>query len=580
MELYILKSAACLFLFFGFYKLFLEKESVHLFKRFYLLGALLVSFGIPLVVFSTYVEVPLIEMTQRITYSNTEMVAENTSVFKSVIPILLWSVYGLGVLFFGTRFVLNIHSIFRRIKKHPLQKNRNFITVLLNIPTIPHTFFQYIFLNKESFENRSIPKEVLWHEETHARELHSLDILIIELIHIIFWFNPLFYFFKKSMKLNHEFLADQSVLKRGVNTSAYQKILLAFSSNAQIPVLAHAINYSFIKKRFTVMKTHTSKQAIWLRTMLLLPLVTLTLYSFSTKKIIEKPIENEVVTVFEKATQEEINTYNQLANLYNKQPEATRVIPLSDLNTLETIYRKMTSEQKETAVPFPNCPPQEKNIKIKIKGDKVILNDKVSSITSFAQDLDAITNGWKKKDFEKVALDILVSNPDKKFMERLEVEFKKTQLYKNNPKKDSLIPPPPPKPDGKNVFIEKEIEDIEGPRKNVFIEKEIEEINTKEPTIEEEIEYYNEFLGPDTPPPPPPTPDSDFPEPPPPPNIAKHFKELNEKGAVFFYEGKKISYEEALNIVKKRKDINIDIEHDGKKKPTVKLTKEPIVIED
>ena len=576
MELYVLKSAACLFLFFGFYKLFLEKESVHLFKRFYLLGAIVASFGIPFIVFSTYVEVPLIEMTQRITYSNTEMVAENTSVFKSVIPILLWSVYGLGVLFFGTRFVLNIRSILRRIKKHPLQKNRNFITVLLNIPTIPHTFFQYIFLNKESFENRSIPKEVLWHEETHARELHSLDILIIEFIHIIFWFNPLFYFFKKAMKLNHEFLADQWVLKRGVSTSAYQKILLAFSSNAEVPVLAHAINYSFIKKRFTVMKTHTSKQAIWLRTMLLLPLVALTLYSFSTKKIIEKPIENEVVTIIEKATQEEVNTYNRLAVLYNKQPEATRVIPLSDLNILESIYRKMTSEQKEMAVPFPNCPPQEKNIKIKIKGDKVIVNDKVSSITSFAQDLDAITNGWKKKDFEKVALDILVSNPDKKFMERLEVEFKK-QLYKNNPKKDSLIPPPPPKPDGKNVFIEEEIEDIEGPRKNVFIEKEIEEINSKEPTVEEEIEYYNEFLGPDTPPP---TPDADLPPPPPPPNPVQHMKELAKKGAKFYFNGDEITANKAIEIIKNSEDINIDIRKGNDKVPYVKLSKAPIKIED
>ncbi len=579
MELYILKSAACLFLFFGFYKLFLEKESVHHFKRFYLLGALVASFSFPMVVFSTYVEVPFTEMTQRITYSNTETIPEATSTVESLLPIILWSVYGLGVLFFGTRFALNILTIFRRIKKHPLQKNRNFITVLLNIPTIPHTFFQYIFLNKDNFEKRTIPQEVLWHEETHARELHSLDVLLIELLHVLFWFNPLFYFFKKSMKLNHEFLADQSVLKRGVNTSAYQKILLAFSSNAQVPQLAHAINYSFIKKRFTVMKTHTSKQAIWLRTLLLLPLVALTLYSFSTKRVIEKPIENEVVSVAEKATQEEINTYNRLAKEYNKQPEATRVIPLSDLNILETIYRKMTSEQKEMAVPFPNCPPQEKNIKIKIKGDKVIVNDKVSSVRSFARDLDAITDRWKKKDFANVAIDIMVSNPDKGFMEKLEAQYKKTQLYKNNPSKEGLIPPPPPKPDGKNVFIEKEIEEVEteNRNKNVFIEKEVEEINTDEPTVEEEIEFYNEFLGPEDPPP---APDAELPPPPPPPNPVKHMKELAQKGAKFYLNGNEITANKAIEIVKNSNDINIDIRKGNDKVPIVKLSKAPIIIED
>lgn len=320
------------------------------------------------------------------------------------------------------------------------------------------------------------------------------------------------------------------------------------------------------------MKTHTSKQAIWLRTMLLLPLVALTLYSFSTKKVIEKPIENLVVTVIEKATPEEMNTYNRLAKLYNKQPEASRVIPLSDLKRLETIYRKMTSEQKEKAVPFPNCPPQEKNIKIKIKGDKVIVNDKVSSITNFAQDLDAITKSWKKKDFGKVALDIIVSNPDNGFMEKLEAEFKKTQLYKNNPKKEGLIPPPPPKPDGKNIFIEEEIEEIEGPRKNVFIEKEVEEINSKEPTIEEEIEYYNEFLGPDTPPP---APDAELPPPPPPPNPVQHMKELAQKGAKFYFNDDEITVNKAIEIVKNSDDINIDIRKGHDKVPYVKLSKAP-----
>ncbi|MEZ4858379.1 MAG: M56 family metallopeptidase [Flavobacteriaceae bacterium] len=579
MELYLLKSAACLFLFFGFYKLILEKESMHLLKRFYLLGALIASFVFPLIIFSTYVEVPIEEISEGITHTNFEAIPSSKILETSVFPYILWGIYIMGVLFFGTRFVVNFLSIFKRIQRNPVQKSRNFITVLLNIPTIPHTFFQYIFLNKESFENRSIPQEVIWHEETHARELHSLDIVIIELLQVIFWFNPLFYFFKKAMKLNHEFLADQSVLKKGVNTSTYQKILLAFSSNAQVPVLAHAIHYSFIKKRFTVMKTHTSKKSVWLRTLLILPLVALTLYSFSTKKVIEKPIKNKVVYSIEKATPQEINSYNQLAKLYNKQPESSRVIPLSDLSILETIYQKMTSEQKEEAVPFPNCRPLEKGITIKIKGDKVIVNDKVSSVANFAKDLDNITKSWKEKDFNKLALDVVISNPNKGFMEKLEAEYKKTELYRKSPNKQGLIPPPPPKPDGKNVIIEKEIEEVKSENRNkkVSIIEEVEEINTDVPNIEEEIEFYNEFLGPEDPPP---APDAELPPPPPPPNIVEHFKELNEKGAVFYLEGKKISYKEALNIVKKSNNINIDIEHDGKSKPTVKLTKEPFVIED
>jgi len=106
---------------------------------------------------------------------------------------------------------------------------------------------------------------------------------------ILFWFNPLIYFIKHSIKLNHEFLADNAVLKQGIASSTYQNTLLAFSSNAAEPKLANAINYSSIKKRFTVMKTHTSKQAFWLRNLILLPLLAILIYSFSEKRVIEKP---------------------------------------------------------------------------------------------------------------------------------------------------------------------------------------------------------------------------------------------------------------------------------------------------
>ena len=84
--------------------------------------------------------------------------------------------------------------------------------------------------------------------------------LFIELLNVIFWFNPLFYYLKKSIKLNHEFLADRAVLNKGVSLTAYQEILLAFSSNPNEPQLANAINYSSIKKRLIIMKTNTSKK--------------------------------------------------------------------------------------------------------------------------------------------------------------------------------------------------------------------------------------------------------------------------------------------------------------------------------
>ncbi len=231
MELYLLKSAAVLAVLFAFYKVFLENTSIHNFKRFYLFGSLLASFLIPLITFTSYVEVsPIVpiynEEIPQLVYTETEKTISHW-------PFVLWAIYGLGVLFFSIKFFRNLFGLIQQIRKNPKYHNSRFIHVLLKETIIPHTFFNYIFLNKKQFENHEIPQEVIFHEETHARQKHSLDIVFMELLQIVFWFNPLFYFIKKSIKLNHEFLADRAVLNAGAETSAYQKILLAFSSNAE-----------------------------------------------------------------------------------------------------------------------------------------------------------------------------------------------------------------------------------------------------------------------------------------------------------------------------------------------------------
>jgi len=293
MIIYILKFSSCLALFLAFYKLVLEKENMHVFKRFYLLGTLLLSIGIPLITFTYYVE-PSDEIFPQITQNiPLQKIAIPLEPQINYMPIILWASYGLGVLLFGVNFLRNLYDLNYKIKHNPKQKNNRITNVLLKDLVIPHTFFNYIFLNKRKFETHKIPKEVFWHEETHAIQKHSIDVLLIEILQIVFWFNPLIYFIKHVVKLNHEFLADQAVLKKGVETATYQETLLAFSSNAMHPQLANAINYSSIKKRFTVMKTQTTKKAIWLRSLILLPLLAFTLYSFSSTQIIEKEITTE-----------------------------------------------------------------------------------------------------------------------------------------------------------------------------------------------------------------------------------------------------------------------------------------------
>lgn len=359
MELYVLKSGACLAAFFIFYKLLLESTTMHIFKRGYLLGAVVISFLIPLVTFTSYTEASELSNTILITTASEGTEIERLSMMDLLLKAM-WIIYVLGVMFFSIRFIKNIIAILFRIKQNQKFKIDHFVNVLLKEMVTPHTFFNYIFLNKTKFEAKEIPSEVILHEQTHAKQKHSVDILIMELLQIVFWFNPFVHWLKHAVKLNHEFLADRAVLEKGIAPQNYQNILLTFSSNVPENNLANAIHYSFIKKRLTIMKTNTSKRTIWIKSILILPLLAILLLSFSTTEVIEKDLPaHEIIPemVQEKATAAQVAEYNKLAKKYNSQSDDNRFIVKKEVERLIYLYDVMSQKQRKNAEPFPSFPP-------------------------------------------------------------------------------------------------------------------------------------------------------------------------------------------------------------------------------
>lgn len=293
---YLVKFSFCLAIFLAFHKLFLERENMHVFKRYYLLATLFLAIGIPFITFTTYITpVEVTPLTNELTPAPEVLpLLTPTNSSSSYIPMILWGIYGLGVFVFGVKFVRNLLNITGRIRKNPKSKVANATLVLMKEDVNPHSFWHYIFFNRKRFESGTIPKEVIWHEKVHVQQRHSLDILIVEVLKIFFWFHPLVYFAKSTIKLNHEFLADQTVLQKGVLPSVYQNVLLAFSTTHNAFQLTSAFSYLSIKKRFIVMKSHTSKYVFAGRIALLVPVVAFTLYSFSSRTIVQKeaPIEH------------------------------------------------------------------------------------------------------------------------------------------------------------------------------------------------------------------------------------------------------------------------------------------------
>ena len=301
MGIYLLKFTTCLAVLYFFYKVCLENEHMHVFKRVYLLVSLAAALIIPAVVFTEYVEVqPLtndLMQEYSIPQATDDPIGIPMALEKDVLDLapILWTIYFIGVLFFGIKFLKNLYQILKRINKNPKQKWEQFIHVLLKDPLPPHTFLSYIFLNRQKFEASEIPQEVLLHEQTHARQKHSYDILFVEFLQVVFWINPFIYLIKKAIKLNHEFLADEAVLNENISKVNYQNTLLSYlsvgSENKHQSPLVNPINYSSIKKRFKIMKTQTSKKAVLLRSILVLPLLAVLTYSFSETAIV--PIEKD-----------------------------------------------------------------------------------------------------------------------------------------------------------------------------------------------------------------------------------------------------------------------------------------------
>lgn len=580
-------------LFLMFYKLLLEQENMHHFKRYYLLLALVAALLIPKLVFTEYVTVSPITPTEMQVQdlSNADPIMALATLEEQIVDVtsLLWMLYFIGVLFFGTRFAIHLGRLFWRIRSNPKQKSARFVHVLLQENFPPHTFFNYIFLNQRKWEANQIPKTVLLHEQTHARQKHSWDVVFIELVQVIFWFNPFVHLFKTAIKLNHEFLADASVLKSHVDTVTYQNILLSYavpdSQYRNQSNMAHAINYSSIKKRFTIMKKQNSKKSILLRSLLLLPLLAMLLFGFSETQLVEvQPKISE--SPAENATLQDVDTYNELAKKYNAISIEYRIIPLDDLRTLERIYTSMTVAQKQHAEPFPDCLP--KNVQ---DGASRELMKEYDRLARHYNEMSRDHMKIKQSDVERLEYIYSLMSAKQKADAEPFPKFPEPPASPVAPKAPQstkeVKPQNPPKPiEPKNLNEREEAA--------LIIQKVIEEqdpydINSNvaylkpdgipSSRVKENVPSNLNYRASES------KLDSQKskairqpPSPPAPPSPLDHVIEMAKKGATFYYEGDEISADKAIALVKNNTNLNIDSRGHKDKNPQVRISKSPIVI--
>lgn len=296
---YLLQSAVSLVLLYGVYQLFLRRDTFFQANRFYLLGSVLFSLAIPWIFIShpagirygTYAM-----LLDPVTVTPDEMqgtVARHLPLFE-----MLLTIYLTGVILFTARFIyqlVQIRTLIRR-NSHGIKPEEKII--LLSAPHAPFSFFRMIFISRDMLGSPEI-RQVIEHERVHIRQYHSLDIMLMEALTIVQWFNPVIWLYRRSVKELHEYLADQGVIGKGADLTEYQAHLLNQAMGIQVNDLTHNFNHSLLKKRFMMMTREKSGLASRWKLLMPVPVILALTMAFSGSMVMAQE-EQKVPAKIEK----------------------------------------------------------------------------------------------------------------------------------------------------------------------------------------------------------------------------------------------------------------------------------------
>ncbi|WP_298782609.1 M56 family metallopeptidase [uncultured Polaribacter sp.] len=591
MLIYLLKSVSCLALLLFFYQFTLEKEKMHSFNRFYLLGSVFFSFLAPL----TTITVEAISEPNSVIQS-----FEQTLNIEKTNPIIIEDTFNYNQLFIGIyclisfvfliRFTRNIYKIVQKTLVNEKVKHKKAIIVLVDEKILPHTFWSFIFINKKEYKNGNIEDELFTHELTHVTEKHTLDVLIIELLQTFFWINPLFILLKKAIQLNHEFLADQTVINQHKNTFQYQHLLLNKAAWNNEYYLASNLNYSLTKKRLKMMTVQSSQTKIWLKKLAVIPLLTGFIFLFAEKVEAQENIE----TIYEQPqnqkkdsdlvinttgftdingenhyyvkTKDEIKYFNYEGKLVdengkilsNTKVNASDVVPNQYItkiyyhdelfcefkNNIPKSYKnefdlKEIVEEKKQAINTSITKYQKRNQLYEAKRNQKphFLKSTKKRQKGLKEEYSLLGNLYSKlssKDKKKTKKPIQPQYPYLKLMKNNKVFYKlKSDLTK---KDELLIPPPPPNPNASKEEILRAKKAYEAWKKR----------------------SGNDFV------------------PKPPRNHLDQVIKMAKKGAKFYFEKEPINSDKAIEILKKNKNLSIHSESTNNSNYKVWISKTPI----
>ena len=347
---YIIKSALTLSVLYSLFYFILRKETFHRFNRCCLLFILLTSLVLPLVHISTShptaVNQAVIASTTYVTTLPTIVVTPETKA-----PLLTWNdvlagIYWIGLCMMLLYLALQIIQTYLLIKGGLRHTDKFGNTVILKDDVkSPFSIFHYIVMSVEDYEKHR--QNILTHEQEHIRMCHSYDLLLLEVVKVLQWFNPFVWFLENDLKALHEYQADEAVISQGIDAKQYQQLLVVKAVGNRLQPFANNLRRGSLKKRIIMMYQKKSNRWMMLKALFVLPVTCFAIYAFATPEasVLPPQVKKTVATQQKKATltpQKKATPTPQKKTATTSQQKVTTVvgkgIPSGEIKPDDHIY--------------------------------------------------------------------------------------------------------------------------------------------------------------------------------------------------------------------------------------------------
>ncbi|WP_196885567.1 M56 family metallopeptidase [Aureivirga sp. CE67] len=290
--LYILKVNILLLLFAGIYHVFLRKETFYQANRFFLLGGVLCSFLLPSIFIEKEVEISSIEKIEQnpVLENVTQTLSEVPIEIKSEIDYSNWISIGvimISVVLLSLLF-WKIILLLKQLKKLKWKEAFGIKYLESKNENEAFSFYKYIVVNTENMEINAL-KKILVHENIHVREFHTFDVLLIQIIEALFWFNPFLRFYRKGFEETHEFLADEKTINENSFSSYdYQKLIVQLQIKNNSMLTNSFKKESTLKNRVLMLQKRRSAKTNILKVLFVIPFLVSFMMFSQTRENTEK----------------------------------------------------------------------------------------------------------------------------------------------------------------------------------------------------------------------------------------------------------------------------------------------------